>query len=89
MLPGSSGDISDSSFWSYGRYCLAKVEMAIQDKKGEKSKKAVVTSGQELFYCLSLDSVGLFTSHLRNILFFSSWALMGEGLFYLGEEKEM
>ena len=54
VLPYSPEDISDLASWPSRRYCLAEVEMAVQDKKGEKSNTIQVTHSYILMFYLSL-----------------------------------
>ena len=83
MPSDSSEDVSDLASWPNRRYCLAEVEMAVQDKKGEKSNMIQVIHRYKLMFHLFFS---LFSFSLMSCFFFWLFVLtlaqMGKNVFF-------
>ena len=60
MLSDGSEDVADLASQPNRRYCLAEVEMAVQDKKGEKSNMIQVTHRYKLMFHLFFSLFSIF-----------------------------
>lgn len=81
----SPEDISDLATRPSRRYCLAEVEMAVQDKKGEKSNTIQVTHSYILMFYLSFPLFSIF----KVAWFLHSWPRRIKRCFFFREEKKM